>query len=153
MIYRSPYKLMNEHQISPIQFEWVGLNERSRAKAFMDLEGIFEKTSFLVKQKQFHISFSLEVAILRLLLLEAPQAVLYLFLSKVTNNSRKLALARQVKCNKAVVDSLVALKELPELEKFKLSLGEGTEDFFYCEQSIKNLGTKKWSNSNLKLLK
>ncbi|KAL5280803.1 VIPAS39 family protein [Megaselia abdita] len=149
----SPYKLMNEHQISPIQFEWVGLNERARAKAFMDLEGIFEKTSFLVKQKQFHISFNLELAILRLLLLEAPQAVLYLFLSKVTNNSRKLALARQVKCNKAVVDSLVALKELPELEKLKLSLSEGTEDFFYCEQSIKNLGTKKWTNSNLKLLK
>lgn len=149
----SPYKLMNEHQISPIQFEWVGLNERARAKAFMDLEGIFERTSFLVKQKQFHISFSLELAILRLLLLEAPQAVLYLFLSKVTNNSRKLALARQVKCNKAVVDSLVAMKELPELEKLKLSLGEGTEDFFYCEQSIKNLGNKKWSNSNLKLLK
>ncbi|TMW47451.1 hypothetical protein DOY81_007469 [Sarcophaga bullata] len=149
----SPYRLTADLQISASQFEWCALNERSRAQAYADLQHIFEHmpTWHPIKQKQFHISFSLELAILRLFELQAPATVLYLFLSKLSNNNDKLALAKKVKCVKAEIDALMGLKDIIQLTLLRDSLPERSEEQFYCDNALKAAQTKRWTTDNIKL--
>lgn len=131
----SPFKLVNEHQISRLQFEWVALNERVKAKSFADLETseFFLKQSYVIRGKSFQTSFSLEVAIHRLFEMGAPESVLHLFLSKVTDPKKKLELAKHVKCTKSIMDALISLNNMFELKKFFNSLSEQSEHFNYCK--------------------
>lgn len=149
----SPYRFAADLQISPGQFEWCALNERTKAQAYADLTHIFEHipTWHPMKQKQFHISFSLDLAILRLYELQAPSTILYLFLSKVSNNNDKLALAKRVKCIKAEIDALVGLKDIPQLTSLRDSLPERSEEQFYCDNALKTAQTKRWTTDNIKL--
>ncbi|KAM7360596.1 vacuolar protein sorting 16B [Cochliomyia hominivorax] len=149
----SPYRFSADLQISAGQFEWCALNERTRAQAYADLPHIFEHipTWHPMKQKQFHISFSLELAILRLFELQAPTTILYLFLSRLSNNNDKLALAKKVKCVKAEIDALVGLKDIVQLTALRDSLPERSEEQFYCENALKTAQTKRWTTDNIKL--
>lgn len=150
----SPFKIAADFQISQAQFEWTALNERAKSQSYLDLGGIFEKSSWnpITKQKQFHISFSLELAIQRLAELNAPMPVLYFFISKLGNPNQKLALSKKVKCIKGVIDALVALKDVQALENFKETLASGCEERFYCEQALTNVN-KKWSTDGLKIIR
>ncbi|XP_055843144.1 vacuolar protein sorting-associated protein 16B [Episyrphus balteatus] len=150
----SPFKIAADYQISPAQFEWTALNERAKSQSYLDLGGIFEKSSWnlITKQKQFHISFSLETAIQRLADLNAPLPVLYFFLSKLSNPNQKLVLSKKVKCTKGIIDALVALKDVQVLENFKETLINGSEERFYCEQALTNVN-KKWSTEGLKIIR
>ena len=149
----SPYRLTADLQISASQFEWCALNERSRNQAYADLQHIFEHipTWHPIKQKQFHISFSLELAILRLFELQAPATVLYLFLSKLSNNNDKLALAKKVKCVKAEIDALMGLKDIIQLTLLRDSLPERSEEQFYCDNALKAAQTKRWTTDTIKM--
>ncbi|XP_037821555.1 vacuolar protein sorting-associated protein 16B [Lucilia sericata] len=149
----SPYHFAADLQISPGQFEWCALNERTQAQAYADLPHIFEHipTWHPMKQKQFHISFSLDLAILRLHELQAPATILYLFLSKVSNNNDKLTLARRVKCIKAEIDALMGLKDIGQLTLLRDSLAERSEEQFYCDNALKTAQTKRWTTDNIKL--
>lgn len=149
----SPYRLTADLQISASQFEWCAMNERSRAQAYADLQHIFEHipTWHPIKQKQFHISFSLELAILRLFELHAPASVLYIFLSKLSNSTDKLTLAKKVKCVKAEIDALLSLKDIIQLTLLRDSLPERSEEQFYCDNALKAAQTKRWTADNIKL--
>lgn len=151
--HKSPQVFINDHQISLPHFEWVALNERAKAQAYLDLDGLFEKASWLsMKQKQFHMNIPLEAAIIRLHQLKAPPAVLNSFLSKVQDPSKKLALAKEVKATRSIIDALSALKEKQELEQYRDSLPDGTEERFYADNSLKTL-SKKWSTEGIKIMK
>lgn len=39
----NPYKLAEQHRVSPMQFEWIALNQRGRSQCWRDVELIFEK--------------------------------------------------------------------------------------------------------------
>ncbi|CAD6993375.1 unnamed protein product [Ceratitis capitata] len=149
----SPFRVCGEQHISLAQFEWTALNERTTAQAYADLESVFERVPawLPMKQKQFHISFSLELAILRLYALQAPTSVLYIFLSKMGNTTEKLALAKRVKCVRAVIDALAGLKDVQQLTQLKDTLPERSEEQFYCENALKGLQTKRWTTDNIKL--
>ncbi|XP_055911479.1 vacuolar protein sorting-associated protein 16B [Eupeodes corollae] len=150
----SPLKIATDYQISPAQFEWTALNERAKSQSYLDLGGIFEKSTWnlITKQKQFHISFSLETAIQRLADLNAPLPVLHFFLSKLSNPHQKLTLSKKVKCTKGIIDALVALKDVQVLENFRDTLINGSEERFYCEQALTNMN-KKWSTEGLKIIR
>lgn len=104
-----------------------------------------------LKTKQFHISFDLTLAVLRLYELQAPSTVLQLFLSKMGNSVEKLALAQRVKCIKAVIDAMAGLKQQQELQQLKDTLPERSEEQFYCENALKSLQSKRWTTDNIKL--
>lgn len=150
----SPFKFASDYQISPAQFEWTALNERAKSQSYLDLAGIFEKSSWnlITKQKQFHINVSLDTAVQRLADLHAPLPILYFFLSKISNPNQKLALSKKVKCAKGIIDALVTLKDVQALENYKDTLVSGSEERFYCEQSLTNVN-KKWSAEGLKIIR
>ena len=106
----NPYKICETFGISSAQFEWVALNQRAKAQSWKDLEILFEKTSSVLKKKTFSIHIPLEIAILRLFELKAPQAVLNSFLQHVDDPERRLTLSRKVGAIHSIVDSLAALK-------------------------------------------
>lgn len=149
----SPYRVCVEQEISSSQFEWTALNERAHAQAYADLDLIFEyvPTWYPMKQKQFHISFSVSLAILRLYELQAPTSVLYMFLSRMTSTSEKLTLAKKVKCTKAIIDALVSLKDMDQLLQLRNTLPERSEEQFYCDSAIKNAQNKRWTTESIKL--
>jgi len=149
----SPQRFAADQQISPAQYEWTALNERAQAQAYADLECIFERVPSWhpLKTKQFHISFDLTLAVLRLYELQAPSTVLQLFLSKMGNSGEKLALAQRVKCIKAVIDAMAGLKQHQELQQLKDTLPERSEEQFYCENALKSLQSKRWTTDNIKL--
>ncbi|KAL9898605.1 vacuolar protein sorting 16B isoform 1-T1 [Glossina fuscipes fuscipes] len=149
----SPYRVCVEQEISSSQFEWTALNERANAQAYADLDLIFEcvPTWYPMKQKQFHISFSVSLAILRLYELQAPTSVLYMFLARMTSASEKLALAKKVKCTKAIIDALVSLKDMDQLLQLRNTLPERSEEQFYCDSAIKNAQNKRWTTESIKL--
>ncbi|KAH8294621.1 hypothetical protein KR018_000437 [Drosophila ironensis] len=149
----SPQRFAADQQISPAQYEWTALNERAQAQAYADLECIFERVPSWhpLKSKQFHISFDLALAVLRLHELQAPATVLQLFLSKMGNSGEKLALARRVKCIRAVIDAMAGLKQQQELQQLRETLPERSEEKFYCENALKSLQGKRWTTDNIKL--
>ncbi|KAH8268500.1 hypothetical protein KR026_007895 [Drosophila bipectinata] len=149
----SPQRFASDQQISPAQYEWTALNERAQAQAYADLECIFERVPSWhpLKSKQFHISFDLALAVIRLYELQAPSTVLQLFLSKMGNSVEKLALAQRVKCIKAVIDAMAGLKQQQELQQLKDTLPDRSEEQFYCENALKSLQNKRWTTDNIKL--
>lgn len=137
----NPYKFAELYRISQSQFDWIALNERGQCQAWRDLETIFEKKSWhsLKGSKSFSISVPLERVILQLNALDAPVAVLNIFLGHIDDAQRRLALAKRFNAGKSVVDALAELKEREELERYAESLAVGSDVRFYAENAIKNL--------------
>ncbi|XP_055614274.1 vacuolar protein sorting-associated protein 16B [Uranotaenia lowii] len=151
--HENPFKLVEAHQVSQSQFEWIALNERAKQQAWLDFEHIFERKAWLnLKQKSFNLHIPLDKTILRLFALHAPEPVLNGFLVKVEDPHRRLTLARRVNAKKGIVDALVALKDRSELENFRNGLEEGTEERFYAENALKSLNNK-WKSDAYKLIK
>lgn len=151
----SPYRLSTEQHISSSQFDWTALNERAHSQAYADLKHIFEQAPTFsmnpMKQKQFHINISLELAILRLYELNAPSSIIHMFLSNVGSASDKLELAKRVKCTKGIIDALATLKDVPQLLQIRDSLPDRSEEQFYCDNAIKNAQSKRWTTDSIKL--
>lgn len=138
----NPYKIVESCGVTPAQFEWIALNERGKSQAWRDIEGLFEKKSVL-KKKNFTIHIPLELAIIRLHHLRAPQAVLNSFLEHVYEPQRRLALSKKVGAIHSIVESLLLLKDKTSLEEFKETLASGTAEYFYAEKAITNLSNTK----------
>uniref|UniRef100_A0A182IYH2 Vps16 C-terminal domain-containing protein n=1 Tax=Anopheles atroparvus TaxID=41427 RepID=A0A182IYH2_ANOAO len=149
----NPFKLAETHQVSQAQFEWIALNERAKRQAWLDFDHIFEKKAWLnLKQKSFKINIPIDRTILRLYALQAPDPVLSMFLGKVEDLQRRLALARKVHSKHGIVDALVLLKDRAELEAYRSTLDTGTEERLYAENALKSLNNK-WKSDAMKLIK
>lgn len=138
----NPYKIVENYGIAPAQFEWIAINERGKSQAWRDIETLFEKKSVL-KKKTFVIHIPIELVIIRLHQLRAPQAVLNSFLQHVDDPDRRLALSRKVGAIHSIVESLVLLKDKSALEEFKETLASGTAEYFYAEKAITSLSSTK----------
>uniref|UniRef100_A0A1B0DDE1 Vps16 C-terminal domain-containing protein n=1 Tax=Phlebotomus papatasi TaxID=29031 RepID=A0A1B0DDE1_PHLPP len=133
----NPYNFAKAYQISASQFEWIALNERARSKAWKDLDGLFEKKTFI--KASFAINIPLDKVILRLHELEAPFPVLNTFLGKIDDTQKRLSLARKVGAVRSVIDCLVAMKDKAELVNLRNGLVEGTPERFYAENCLESL--------------
>lgn len=136
----NPYNFAKTYQISASQFEWIALNERARSKAWKDLDGLFEKKTFI--KASFAINIPLDKVILRLHELEAPFPVLNTFLSKIDDTQKRLSLARKVGAVRSVIDCLVAMKDKAELVNLRNGLVEGTPERFYADNCLESLVRK-----------
>lgn len=140
----NPFKIMEQFSVSPAQFEWVVLIERGRSQAWRDIEGLFENKSWHnFKQKSFAINIPLELAIIQLHHLNAPQALLNSFLYHVDDPERRLILAKKVGASHAAIDAFVQLKDKTGLKEFKENLITGTEEYFYAEKAVLTLVSSK----------
>jgi VPS33B-interacting protein in polarity and apical restriction len=139
----NPYKMCEEFSINAAQFEWIAVNQRAKVQAWRDVESLFEKKSAVLKKKQFVINIPLEVVILKLFHLKAPQAVLNSFLQHVEDPERRLILAKKVHAINSIIDSLAALKDKKALEEFKETLASGTAEFFHSEKALTSLLANK----------
>uniref|UniRef100_A0A182JUR9 Vps16 C-terminal domain-containing protein n=1 Tax=Anopheles christyi TaxID=43041 RepID=A0A182JUR9_9DIPT len=149
----NPFKLVEYHQVSQAQFEWIALNERAKKQAWLDFDHIFERKAWLnLKQKSFKINIPIDRTILRLHSLNAPDPVLNTFLAKVEDPHRRLALARKVQSKHGIVDALVLLKDRAELETYRNTLESGREERLYAENALKSLNNK-WKSDAMKLIK
>lgn len=119
----------------------MALNERSQCQAWRDLEIIFEKKSWstLKTSKTFAIAVPLDRVILQLYAMDAPVAVLNMFLGHIDDPQRRLALAKRTRAAKSVVDAMVDLKDRGQLEQYLGTLDSGTDVRFYAENALKNL--------------
>lgn len=142
----NPFKMCEEFNIAPAQFEWVALNQRARTQAWKDIEALFQKKSLVLKKKTFVISFPLEIAILRLYQLKAPQAVLNSFLQHVEDPERRLMLSKKVGAINSIIESLTILRNRSALEDFKESLPSGTAEYFYTEKAITSISSSSTKN-------
>lgn len=138
----NPYKIVDKYSIVPAQFEWIALNSRGKSQAWRDIEALFEKKSVL-KKNIFSIHIPLELAILRLHHLRAPQAVLNCFLKHIDDPERRLMLSKKVGAIHSIVESLTQLKDKKSLEDYKETLASGTAEYFYAENAITNLTNTK----------
>lgn len=139
----NPFKMCEQYSISSGQFEWIALNQRAKVQAWRDIESLFEKKSTVLKQKTFVINIPLEIVILKLHHLRAPQAVLNSFLQHIEDPERRLQLSKKVGAIHSIVDSLAILKDKSALEEFKESLPNGTAEYFYTEKAITTLSNTK----------
>lgn len=138
----NPFHMVDQYSIAESQFEWIALNERAKAQAWRDIEKLFEKKSVL-KKKAFVIHIPLDLAILRLHYLRAPQAMLNSFLQHLDDHERRLALSKKVGAINSIVESLAAIKDRAALEEFKETLPSGTPEYFNAEKVIQNLSHNK----------
>lgn len=145
----NPYKICEQFNVNSAQFEWILLIERGKAQAWRDIEILFEKKSAVLKKKVFQINIPLEIAILKLHQLRAPQAILNSFLQHVEDPERRLTLSKKVGAIHSIVDSLAILRDKRALEEFKESLPSGTAEYFYTEKVITSISNTK-SLLNLK---
>ncbi|XP_070500332.1 vacuolar protein sorting-associated protein 16B [Chironomus tepperi] len=139
----NPFKIVEQFNVAPAQFEWIALNERAKSQAWRDIESLFEKKSSMLKKKTFAIHIPLEIVILKLHQLRAPQAVLNSFLQHVEDTDRRLTLSKKVGAIHSIVDSLTILKDKRSLEEFKESLPSGTAEYFYTEKAITSITSTK----------
>lgn len=146
----NPYKMCETFSVSNAQFEWIALNERAKSQAWKDVELLFEKKSNMLKKKTFVINIPLEIAILKLHHLKAPQAILNYFLQHVEDPKRRLTLSKRVGAIHSIIDSLAILKDKRSLEEFKESLPNGTAEYFYTEKVLTSLSSNTKSLLNLK---
>lgn len=138
----NPFRMVEKYSVTPSQFEWIALNSRGKSQAWRDIEGLFEKKSML-KKNNFAIHIPLELAILRLFQLRAPQAVLNCFLKHIDDPERRLALSKKVGAIHSIVESFSLLKDKKSLEDFKETLASGTAEYYYAENAITSLSTSK----------
>lgn len=139
----NPFKILELFNVAEAQFEWIALIERAKSQAWRDIESLFEKKSSMLKKKTFIIHIPLEIVILKLHQLRAPQAVLNSFLQHVEDPERRLTLSKKVGAIHSIVDSLTALKDKRSLEEFKESLPSGTAEYFYTEKAITSISSTK----------
>lgn len=138
----NPYKIVEAYNVTQAQFEWIALNSRGKSQAWKSIEELFERKTVL-KKKSFVIHIPLELAIIRLHQLRAPQAVLNKFLQHVEEPDRRLSLSKKVGAINSIIESLVLLKNKSGLEEFKETLASGTAEYFNAEKALENLSITK----------
>lgn len=89
--------------------------------------------------KAFVVHIPIDRIIFQLYSLNAPNAVMHFYLTKIDDFNRRLAIARKTKVHKSIIDSLQGLKNKDELERFKMTLSNGSEEYYYAENAIKTL--------------
>nr|CAD7581116.1 unnamed protein product [Timema californicum] len=67
----------------------------------------------------------------------APYEVLLKYLGLIDNLDKRMAVARRIKCHKAVIDVFVLQRDRQALTHYKASLLAQSEDYFYAENALR----------------
>lgn len=137
----NPWTFVEKYNVTPAQFEWIALNSRGKSQDWR-LEELFERKSVL-KKNVFSIHIPIELTIIRLHYLEAPQPILNFFLKHIEDPERRLMLSKKVGAIHSIIESLVLLKDKTALSSFKDSLATGTVEYYSAENALTSLTNPK----------
>ncbi|CAG2059050.1 unnamed protein product [Timema podura] len=99
----SPLTLSSQQGVSARQFQWTVLNVRASLQAWDDIDGLFITKSWLGGQKVKSVVL-MERVVEQLHRHKAPYEVLFKYLGLIDNLDKRMAVARRIKCHKAVID-------------------------------------------------
>ncbi|KAK6631812.1 hypothetical protein RUM43_013876 [Polyplax serrata] len=139
----SPWFLSAMQNISERQFQWVILLERSQKQCWADIETHFLTKGWLSGKKLKGI-ISIEKIIVEMCKHEAPYNVLEKYFEVIGNYDKRLEVAKQVSCHKAVIDTLVLMKDRQGIIDYKMNLKPQSEEYLHAESVLRN--QIKWKN-------
>nr|CAD7204913.1 unnamed protein product [Timema douglasi] len=99
----SPLTLSSQQGVSARHFQWTVLNVRASLQAWDDIDGLFITKSWLGGQKVKSVVL-MERVVEQLHRHRAPYEVLLKYLGLIDNLDKRMAVARRIKCHKAVID-------------------------------------------------
>nr|CAD7433426.1 unnamed protein product [Timema monikensis] len=135
----SPLTLSSQQGVSARHFQWTVLNVRASLQAWDDIDGLFITKSWLGGQKVKSVVL-MERVVEQLHRHRAPYEVLLKYLSLIDNLDKRMAVARRIKCHKAVIDVFVLQRDRQALTHYKASLLTQSEDYFYAENALRATG-------------
>nr|CAD7263659.1 unnamed protein product [Timema shepardi] len=132
----SPLTLSSQQGVSARHFQWTVLNVRASLQAWDDIDGLFITKSWLGGQKVKSVVL-MERIVEQLHRHKAPYEVLLKYLGLIDNLDKRMAVARRIKCHKAVIDVFVLQRDRQALTLYKASLLAQSEDYFYAENALR----------------
>ncbi|XP_059147960.1 spermatogenesis-defective protein 39 homolog [Physella acuta] len=140
--FASPVALKKRHEISDKQFTWTAISARAKLRQWKDVEALLTTKGWFGGPKmKAIIGFDKVIDILHRN--SSPPEVFEKYLSMIDDLEMRLSLAKKVKCNRAVVDTLIALKKRTELEEFSKHLDRYSKDGLYAHDAL-NSSTIRW---------
>nr|CAD7451656.1 unnamed protein product [Timema bartmani] len=109
----SPLTLSSQQGVSARQFQWTVLNVRASLQAWDDIDGLFITKSWLGGQKVKSVVL-MERVVEQLHRHKAPYEVLFKYLGLIDNLDKRMAVARRIKCHKAVIDVSGCIDQVPQ---------------------------------------
>ncbi|CAL1530403.1 unnamed protein product [Lymnaea stagnalis] len=138
----SPLAVKKRHKISDKQFTWTAISARAKLRQWKDIEALLTAKGFFGGTKlKSCIGFDKVVEILHKH--NAPPEVLDKYLAMISDLDLRLQLAKKVQCSKAVVDTLVAMKNRQELSTYASTLDRYSKEGLYAADVL-NSSAIKW---------
>lgn len=119
--FTSPLAIRSKFKLSDKQYEWTALSSRAKLKQWRGLEQMFTVKGFFgaVKMKSV-IGFKQVVELLHQH--GVPEEVLNTYLKLITDTNERLSLATKLKCHNMAIETLVAMKDRQQLNKYRSNL-------------------------------
>jgi len=119
--YSSPLAIRAKFKLSDKQYEWTALSARAKIKQWRGLEQMFRAKGWFgsVKMKSV-IGFNKVAELLHQH--GAPEQVLGTYLNLIDDLNERLSLATKIKCHNVAIETLVAMKDRQQLDKYRSQL-------------------------------
>lgn len=140
----SPFSLVEDQAVSERLFQWITLNVKAAARLWPDIDSLFITKGWL-GNKRVKTELPMDEVVMKLHELDAPQAVLLVYLDLIDNVEKKLEVAKRVHCHRVVIDVYMSQRDRLSILKYRANLEPQSEDFIFAEQALKT-PTIKWKN-------
>uniref|UniRef100_A0A1B6GG77 Vps16 C-terminal domain-containing protein n=1 Tax=Cuerna arida TaxID=1464854 RepID=A0A1B6GG77_9HEMI len=117
----SPAWFTQQQRVSDKQYQWTAINARAKLQAWPDIQALLTAKGWL-RGPKLRVSLPMEHVITTLHSCGAPQDVLYTFLQLIDNLDKRLAVARLVACDKAIIEASMTLRDRQSLPSFRATL-------------------------------
>lgn len=133
----SPLTLCQQHQISPLQYDWVVLNVHAKSGKWDIVESLFTKKDWLGRTTvSSHIP--IETLLARLSELQANKRLMATCVNKVAGNDDRLRLAHIYKIHSVVIETYAKQKDRIALTNYKMTLNPQSEEYILAENTLRD---------------
>uniref|UniRef100_A0A1B6LGY4 Vps16 C-terminal domain-containing protein n=1 Tax=Graphocephala atropunctata TaxID=36148 RepID=A0A1B6LGY4_9HEMI len=117
----SPLCFCQQQGVSDKQYQWTAINARAKLQAWPDIQTLLTAKGWL-RGPKLRVSLPMENVVTTLHASGAPQEVLYTFLQLIDNLDKRLAVARLVACDKAIIEASMTLRDKQSMPSFRAAL-------------------------------
>lgn len=143
-VFTSPMAIRARFKLSEKQYEWTALSSRAKLKQWKGLEQMFTVKGWLGKVKmKSAIGFTQVVELLHQH--GATEQVLNTYLNLIDDLNQRLSAATKTKCHRAAIETLVAMKDRQQLEKYRSQLKGTAPEQAIISEYLKN-SQLRWKN-------
>jgi len=140
----SPLAIRAKFKLSDKQYEWTALAARAKLKQWRGLEQMFTAKGWFgsVKMRSV-IGFTQVVELLHQH--GAPEEVLNTYLKLIEDQNQRVSLATKTKCHNLAIETLAAMKDRQQLEKYRSQLRGTAPEQAKISQYLSN-SQIRWKN-------